>query len=178
MQHTVVKGPDTSFTYLPAQTVCGNSMTCLVNSYGGQFVTFNFSSIPGRAGDYEYMPIPHGVASLYGNFVSDDYDWGRVGYTAGVRHTSYTSGTVPNAVIYPAYYLVNMSAFYQHKNVEIDLNVNNVFQQALLHSRRGHLCEHGRVAGRRPGVLRDHQGQVLSLANSDGRRVRCLKRSW
>jgi iron complex outermembrane receptor protein len=129
MQHTVVKGPDASFTYLPPQTVCGNNITCLVNSFGGQYVTFNFSSIPGRAGDYEYMPIPHSVASLYGNYVSDDYDWGRVGYTAGVQHTSYTSGTVPNAVIYPAYYLVNMSAFFQHKNIEVDVNVNNVFNK-------------------------------------------------
>jgi len=129
MQHTIVKGPDPSFTYLSPQTVCGNSMTCLVDSYGGQYVTFNFSSIPGRSGNYEYMPIPHGVASLYGNYVSDDYDWGRVGYTAGVQHTSYTSGTVPDAVIYPAYYLVNMSAFYQHKNIEVDVNVNNVFNK-------------------------------------------------
>jgi iron complex outermembrane receptor protein len=129
MQHTVVKGPDTSFAYLPAQTVCGNNTTCLVNSYGGQFITFNFSSIAGRSGSYEYMPIPHGVASLYGNYVSDDYDWGRVGLTAGVQHTSYTSGTVPNAVIYPAYYLVNMSAFFQHKNLEVDVNVNNLFDK-------------------------------------------------
>jgi iron complex outermembrane receptor protein len=129
MQHTIVKGPDDSFTYLPAQTVCGNNITCLVNSYGGQFVTFAFSSVPGRAGDYEYMPIPHSVASLYGNYISDDYDWGRIGYTAGVQHTSFTSGTVPDAVIYPAYYLVNMSAFYQHKNIEVDVNVNNVFNK-------------------------------------------------
>jgi iron complex outermembrane receptor protein len=129
MQHTIVKGPDTSFADLAPQTVCGASMACLVNAFGGQFVTFDFASVPGRSGDYEFMPIPHGVASLYGNYVSDDYDWGKVGVTAGVQHTSFTSGTVPDAVIYPAYYLVNMSAFFQHKNLEIDLNVNNVFNE-------------------------------------------------
>jgi iron complex outermembrane receptor protein len=129
MQHTVVKGPDTTFAYLPASTVCGDSMTCLVNSYGGQFITFDFSSIPGRSGNYEYMPIPHGVYSLYGNFVSDDYDWGRAGVTAGFQHTSYTSGTVPNAVIYPAYFLTNMSMFYQYKNFEVDFNIDNLFNK-------------------------------------------------
>jgi iron complex outermembrane receptor protein len=128
-QHTIVKGPDESFAYLPAATVCGNNMTCLVNSYGGQFITFDFASIPGRGGSYQYMAIPHGVVSLYGNFVSDDYSWGKVGLTAGFQHTSYTSGTVPGAVIYPAYYLVNMSAFYQDKNFEIDINVNNLFNK-------------------------------------------------
>jgi iron complex outermembrane recepter protein len=129
MQHTIVVGPDTSFADLPPQTVCGTSLTCLVNSFGGQFVTFNFSSIPGRSGDYEYFPIPHSVVSLYGNYVSDGYDWGKVGVTAGIQHTSFTSGTVPGAVIYPAYYLVNMSAFYRYKNFEIDLNIDNLFNQ-------------------------------------------------
>ncbi|HXQ17032.1 MAG TPA: TonB-dependent receptor, partial [Caulobacteraceae bacterium] len=129
MQHTTVQGPDKSFAYLPAATVCGNNITCLTNTYGGQFITFNFSSIPGRSGSYEYMAIPHGVASLYGNYVSDSYDWGKVGLTAGVQHTSFTSGTVPNAVIYPAYYLVNMSAFYQYKNFEVDLNIDNLFNK-------------------------------------------------
>ena len=69
------------------------------------------------------------MVSLYGNYVSDDYTWGRVGLTAGFQHTSFTSGTVPGAVIYPAYYLVNMSAFYQEKNFEIDVNVNNLFNK-------------------------------------------------
>ncbi len=129
MQHTTVVGPDTTFAYLPAQTVCGNTLACLVNSYGGQFITFNFSSIPGRSGSYAYMPIPHGVVSLYGNYVSDDHDWGKLGVTAGFQHTSYTSGTLPGAVIYPAYYLVNLSAFYQFKNYELDINVNNLFDK-------------------------------------------------
>ena len=127
MQHTTVKGPDHSFAYLPAATVCGNNIACLTNTYGGQFITFDFSSV--RPGNYEYMAIPHGVASLYGNYVSDEYSWGKVGLTAGFQHTSFTSGTVPGAVIYPAYYVANVSAFYQHKNFELDLNINNLFDK-------------------------------------------------
>ena len=129
MQHTTVRGPNHAFAYLPAATVCGANPTCLANSAGGQFVTFDFAQVPGRAGDYQYMAIPHGVASLYANYVSDDHAWGRVGVTAGVQHTSFTSGTVPGAVIYPAYDLVNLSAFYQHKTFEVDVNVNNLFNK-------------------------------------------------
>ncbi|HEX4098752.1 MAG TPA: TonB-dependent receptor, partial [Caulobacteraceae bacterium] len=65
----------------------------------------------------------------YGNYVSDEYDWGRAGITGGFQHTSYTSGTVPNAVVYPAYFLANMSMFYQYKNFEVDLNINNLFNK-------------------------------------------------
>ena len=127
MQHTIVLGPDTTFAYLPAATVCGNTTACLVNSYGGQFITFNFNSV--QPGSYQYLPIPHSVVSLYGNYVSDSYDWGKAGLTIGFQHTSFTAGTVPNPVIYPAYYLVNMSVFYQYKNIEIDLNIDNLLDQ-------------------------------------------------
>jgi len=128
-QHTEVIGPDNSFQYLPPSVACGNNITCLVNSYGGQFITFDFASIPGRAGNYQYMPIPHGVVSLYGNYVSDSYDWGKFGFTAGFQHTSFTSGTIPDAVVYPAYYLVNVSAFYDYKKFEVELNINNLFNK-------------------------------------------------
>ena len=86
MQHTTVRGPNNAFAYLPAATVCGDNAACLVNSYGGQFITFNFSTV--RPGSYAYTAIPHGVVSLYGNYVSDQYNWGKVGLTAGVQHTS------------------------------------------------------------------------------------------
>ena len=36
---------------------------------------------------------------------------------------------MPGAVIYPAYYLANLSAFYQYKHFEIDLNINNLFDK-------------------------------------------------
>ena len=32
-------------------------------------------------------------------------------------------------MIYPAYYVANLSAFYQHKNFEIDLNIDNLFDK-------------------------------------------------
>ena len=151
MQHTTVIGPDHSFTYLSAATVCGANMTCRVNTYGGQFITFDLSSIPGRAGNYQYMAIPHGVVSLYGNYVSDSYDWGKFGVTAGFQHTSFTSGILPGAVVYPAYYLVNMSAFYQYKNFEFDVNINNLFNKLYFTPDAGVYLDMGVL----PGVGRE-----------------------
>jgi iron complex outermembrane receptor protein len=129
LQHTEVIGPDTSFQYIPAYTVCGANFACGVASYGGAYVVYNFNSLPGRAGNYAYGPIPHSVDSLYFNYVGDQHDWGRVGMTIGSTYTSKTSGTVPNAVTYPAYFLENLSLFYQFGKTEIDLNIDNLTNQ-------------------------------------------------
>jgi iron complex outermembrane receptor protein len=126
LQHTEVIGPDESFQYLPAATVCGANMACYVNSFGGAYVTYNFNSLPGRSGNYAYGPIPHSVDSLYMNYISDEHAWGRVGFTIGSTYTSKTSGTVQNAVVYPSYFLENLSMFYQFHNSEIDFNVDNL----------------------------------------------------
>ena len=97
-----------------------------MNSFGGAYITYNFNSMAGRSGNYAYGPIPHSVDSLYANYVSDEHNWGRVGLTIGATYTSKTSGTVPNAVTYPSYFLENLSLFYQFGKTEIDLNVDNL----------------------------------------------------
>jgi len=129
LQHTEVIGPDTSFQYIPAMTVCGANLTCYLNSFGGAYVVYNFNSLPGRSGNYADLPIPHSVDSLYANYITDEHSWGRVGVTAGATYTSKTSGTVENAVVYPSYYLVNASVFYQYGKNEVDFNVDNVFNK-------------------------------------------------
>jgi iron complex outermembrane receptor protein len=129
LQHTEVIGPDTSFQYIPAFTVCGANLTCEVDSFGGAYVVYNFNSLPGRSGNYADSPIPHSVDSLYGNYVSNEYSWGKVGATAGVTYTSKTSGTVQNAVVYPSYFLVNASLFYQYGKNELSFNVDNLFDK-------------------------------------------------
>ena len=129
LQHTEVIGPDESFQYIPAYTVCGANFACEVASYGGAYVVYNFNSLPGRSGNYAYGPIPHSVDSLYVNYISDDYAWGRVGMTIGSTYTSKTSGTVQNAVVYPSYFLENLSLFYQFRKTEIDFNVDNLTNQ-------------------------------------------------
>jgi iron complex outermembrane receptor protein len=127
MQHTVVLGPDTSVEYVPAYAVCGQSLACALNSWGGAYLVFNFSSLPGRAGDYELNSIPHSVVSFYANYISDEHGWGRAGATIGATYVTHTSGTIQNAIVYPAYTLVNASAFYQNGPYEIDLNIDNLF---------------------------------------------------
>lgn len=129
LQHTEVIGPDQSFQYIPAYTVCGANFACDIASFGGAYVTFNFNSLPGRAGNYAYGPIPHSVDSLYLNYISDEHSWGRFGVTIGATYTSKTSGTVQNAVVYPAYFLENLSLFYQYGKTEVDLNVDNLTNQ-------------------------------------------------
>ncbi len=129
LQRTEVIGPDQSFQYLPAFVVCGSNTACYTSSFGGAYVTYNFNSLAGRGGNYAYGPIPHSVDSLYVNYISDEHPWGRVGLTVGSTYTSKTSGNVPAAVVYPAYFLENLSLFYQFGKNEIDLNVDNLTDQ-------------------------------------------------
>jgi iron complex outermembrane receptor protein len=122
-QHTTVKGPDTSFQYIPAYTagVAG------VNAYGGSYVVWTFNSLPGRGGDYDYTLIPKSVVSLYGAYTGDAHDWGSAGATLGVTHVTKTSGTVQDAVTYPAYAVVNASAYLTRGPYTAELNVENLF---------------------------------------------------
>lgn len=128
MQHTEVIGPDTSFQYIPSWVICGQTEACMIASSGGVF-TANMNQLPGRAGNYAYTVIPHAVVSLYGNYITDDYSWGRAGLTIGVTHVSKTSGTIEGAIEYPAYYLANLSAFYKKGPYEIDVNIDNLFDK-------------------------------------------------
>jgi len=126
MQHTEVLGPDKSTVYVPAYSVCGQTLACQLASYGGAFLVFNFDTLPGRAGDYELTTIPHAVGSLHANYITDQHDWGRAGVTAGTTYVSHTSGTIENAVVYPSYWLVDLSAFWQRGPWEVDLNIDNL----------------------------------------------------
>jgi len=129
-QHTQVIGPDAGAYYLPAYAVCANNLACELNSWGGSYLTFNFSKSPiGRPGNYELTTIPHSVISAYANYITDEHEWGRAGVTVGLTHVTHTSGTIVNAVVYPAYDLVNASAFYQKGPWEIDFNVDNLFDK-------------------------------------------------
>ena len=106
-------GPDTSADYIPAYAVCGPTLACELGSWGGAYLVFNFSSLPGRAGNYKLSTIPDNVISFHANYITDEHSWGRAGATVGVTYVTKTSGTIENAISYPAYSLVNLSAFYQ-----------------------------------------------------------------
>ena len=124
-QHTTVKGPDTSFQYIPAYTAGVPG----AQAYGGSYVVWTFNTLPGRAGDYDYTLIPKSVVSLYGAYTSDRYAWGSAGATLGVTHVTKTSGTVQDAVTYPAYAVVNASAYLTRGPYTAELNVDNLFDK-------------------------------------------------
>ena len=119
MQHTLVKGPDHSFAYIPAR----DAGISPVGGFGGSYVTFDFSTLPGRSGNYEYSLIPHTVISPYVTYTSDDQKWGG---TFGGTYVSHTAQTVPDPIVFPAYVLLNASAFLRMGAWEADINVNNL----------------------------------------------------
>jgi iron complex outermembrane recepter protein len=124
-QHTTVKGPDNSFQYIPAYSAGVPG----AQAYGGTYVVWAFSSLPGRSGDYDYTLIPKSVVSLYGAYTSDEHDWGKAGGTLGVTHVTKTAGTVQNAVTYPAYWVASGSVYYEYGPYTATLNVDNLFDK-------------------------------------------------
>ena len=119
LQHTIVKGPDHSFAYIPAR----DAGVTPANGFGGSYVTFDFSTLPGKAGNYEDTLIPHAVISPYVTYTSDDQKWGG---TFGGTYVSRTAQTVPDPIVFPAYVLLNASAFLRMGEWETDVNVNNL----------------------------------------------------
>jgi iron complex outermembrane receptor protein len=119
LQHTIVKGPDESFQYIPAR----DAGVSPVNGFGGSYVTYNFSTLPGKAGNYEYTLIPHAVISPYFTYTGDEQNWGA---TFGGTYVSDTAQTVPQPIVFPSYILLNASAFLRMGLWEADVNINNL----------------------------------------------------
>jgi iron complex outermembrane receptor protein len=124
-QHTEIIGPDHSLVYIPPSTAGAAG----VNAYGGAYLVFDFAQLPGRSGDYSDSLIPHTVVSLFGAYTSDDHAWGRAGGALGVTYASKTSGLVQDAVVYPAYELVNLSLFWQRRPYAVSLNIDNLLDK-------------------------------------------------
>jgi len=124
IQHTEVKGPDSSFVDLPPSAFGVSG----VNGYGGSYLG-TIDSLPDRGGNYSDSIIPHSVNSVYGTYTSDTYGWGKAGATFGATHVSKTSTVIEGGVVYPAYWLFNMSAFYQYGPYSLSLNIDNLFNK-------------------------------------------------
>ncbi|HET7086789.1 MAG TPA: TonB-dependent receptor [Rhizomicrobium sp.] len=126
LQHTTIKGPDHSFAYLPARSYGITPQ----NGFGGSYVTFDFSTLPGRGGDYENTLVPHAVISPYLTWTSDALSWGGEkliwGASFGGTYVGHTQQTVPNPIVYPSYVTLNASAFAQWDVWEGDFNLNNL----------------------------------------------------
>ena len=121
-QHTTIKGPDHSFAYLPARSFG----IAPQDGFGGGYMVFDFSTLPGRGGDYEDTLLPHAVISPYLTWTSDPRDWGLWGASLGGTYVGKTRQTVPDGIVFPAYVTVNASAFAQWDVWEAGLNVNNL----------------------------------------------------
>jgi iron complex outermembrane receptor protein len=122
LQHTTVKGPDHSFDYVPARTYG----IAPQNGFGGSYVVDDFSTLPGKGGDYEDTLLPHAVISPYLTWTSDRQSWGVWGASFGGTYVGHTQQTVPNPIVFPSYVVLNASAFAQWDTWEADLNVNNL----------------------------------------------------
>src|SRR5471032_1060976 len=122
LQHTTIKGPDHSFAYVPARTYGITPQ----NGFGGSYVVFDFSSLPGKGGDYEDTLLPHAVISPYVTWTSDRLPWGVWGASFGGTYVGKTQQTVPDPITYPSYVTLNASAFAQWDVWEADVNVNNL----------------------------------------------------
>jgi iron complex outermembrane receptor protein len=122
LQHTTIKGPDHSFAYVPARSYSVTPQ----NGFGGSYIVFDFSTLPGRSGDYENTLLPHAVISPYLTWTSDSETWGSWGATFGGTYVGHTQQTVPNGIVYPSYVTLNASAFAQWDVWEADVNVNNL----------------------------------------------------
>jgi iron complex outermembrane receptor protein len=119
LQHTIVKGPDQSFAYIPAR----DAGVSPANGFGGAYVAFAFSELPGKAGNYEDTLIPHAVISPYLTYTSDDQKWGA---TFGGTYVSQTEQTVPDPIIFPSYMVMNVSSFVRMGEWEADMNIDNL----------------------------------------------------
>ncbi|HWU56489.1 MAG TPA: TonB-dependent receptor [Rhizomicrobium sp.] len=127
LQHTTIKGPDHSFAYVPARSYGVTPQ----NGFGGSYIVFDFSTLPGRGGDYENTLLPHAVISPYLTWTSDAQTWGPLqnltwGATFGGSYVGHTQQTVPNPIVYPSYVTLNASAFAQWDVWEAEVNVNNL----------------------------------------------------
>jgi len=117
MQHTMIKGPDTSLQYIPARAAGVSPQ----QGFGGAYLTFNFSNIV--PGNYQDTLVPHAVISPYLTYTSDDGNWGA---SVGGSYVTHTAQTVPDPIIFPAYALLNLSSFLRYGDWEGDVNVDNV----------------------------------------------------
>jgi len=115
-----VKGPDGNFIVVPPSTVGLPG----VDAYGGAYAVYTVSQLV--PGNYTDTLIPRRVASLYGSWTTDRYEWGRAGSALGVTSVSQTSGYIPGAVRFPGYYTLNASAFIERGPWRLTGNIDNL----------------------------------------------------
>jgi iron complex outermembrane receptor protein len=120
LQTTKVKGPDNSFTVIPAARAGVSG----ANGYGGAYAVYSFSAI--QPGDYRNTLVPRSVVSLFAVYTSERHAWGRAGGALGVTRASSTRSTVPGAFRLPAYAAANASGFVERGDWKLSANIDNL----------------------------------------------------
>jgi iron complex outermembrane receptor protein len=120
LQHTTLKGPNHSFAYIPARAA-GVSPE---DGFGGSYIVYDLSTLPGLGGDYEDTTVPHAVISPYVTWTGEGVlPWG---VTFGGTYVSHTSQVIDNPIRYPSYLTLNASGFVRYEAWEANVNVNNL----------------------------------------------------
>lgn len=127
LQHATIKGPDHGFAYLPARSFG----IAPADGFGGSYLVYDFSTLPGRGGDYEDTTQPHAVISPTVTYTSDPQSLGPLenmtwGASFGGTYVGHTAQTVPDPIVFPSYITLNASAFARWDVWEADVNVNNL----------------------------------------------------
>jgi iron complex outermembrane receptor protein len=120
LQHTTLKGPNHSFAYIPARAA-GISPE---DGFGGSYIVYDLSTLPGLGGDYEDTTVPHAVISPYVTWTGEGaLPWG---VTFGGTYVGHTSQVIDNPIRYPSYLTLNASGFVRYEAWEANVNVNNL----------------------------------------------------
>jgi iron complex outermembrane receptor protein len=115
LQRTTIKGPDTSFAYVPARNLGVSPQ----DGFGGSYIVYDFSTLKG-AGDYDNSLMPRLVVSPA--LAWSDASWGAV---LAATYVGATRQTVPDPVVFPSYVTVNASAYLRWDNWTAALNLDN-----------------------------------------------------
>jgi iron complex outermembrane receptor protein len=118
LQHTISKSPPNNFQYIPARTAGVSPQ----QGFGGSYVIYSFSSLPGFSSDYEDTLVPHAVISPYVTYTSDEGNWGA---SLGGTYVTDTAQTVPDPLVFPSYVTMNISAFTRVGLWQAAVNVDN-----------------------------------------------------
>jgi iron complex outermembrane receptor protein len=124
LQHTTVKGPNHSFAYIPARTAGVTPQ----DGFGGGYLVYDLSTLPGLSGNYEDTTVPHAVISPYLTWTSDvgtsdGLPWG---VTFGGTYVGATRQIVADPIRFPSYVTLNVSGFVRLDAWEASVNVNNL----------------------------------------------------
>jgi len=118
-QHTFIKGPDRSFTYVPARSLG----VAPQDGFGGSYLVYDFSTLKGT-GDYDNSLMPHAVISPALTYSGEGtgFVWGA---TLGATWVGTTRQTVPDPIVYPAHVTANASVFVRMGAWEAAFNLDN-----------------------------------------------------